>query len=307
MKIWPTAIPQYELGHLEMMDELQDLEDNIDGLWICGNYRSGVAFPDCVTFGYEQAQSVLDYLKNGKPKRAKKNSMPPTVSYSMKADLDSFEYDKVVSSGLGAEEIVEKEISDVKNVISSIESDIEVIESPVIDISIPYDAAAKLAYEASDKSMTYGDFKVKYEADSIELVKSKQSTSSEVEEALAMNSPPKDSEAFQRKLLAAKLKYNVEASESESENIVDVSIPYDAAAKYEYEASDKSVPYDEFRAKYEEEAVKLVKSKQKPSVEVVEVNTVKISPEVQMAKEMEAKQRALLAARLQASSTVVMK
>jgi hypothetical protein len=233
--------------------------------------------------------------------------MPPTVSYSMKADLDSFEYDKVVSSGLGAEEIVEKEISDVKNVISSIESDIEVIESPVIDISIPYDAAAKLAYEASDKSMTYGDFKVKYEADSIELVKSKQSTSSEVEEALAMNSPPKDSEAFQRKLLAAKLKYNVEASESESENIVDVSIPYDAAAKYEYEASDKSVPYDEFRAKYEEEAVKLVKSKQKPSVEVVEVNTVKISPEVQMAKEMEAKQRALLAARLQASSTVVMK
>ena len=44
-----------------------------------------------------------------------------------------------------------------------------------IDISIPYDAAAKLAYEASDKSMAFADFKTKYEADAVELVKSKKS------------------------------------------------------------------------------------------------------------------------------------
>jgi len=43
------------------------------------------------------------------------------------------------------------------------------------DVSIPYDAAAKNAYEASDKSMDYADFKAKYEADAVELVKSKQS------------------------------------------------------------------------------------------------------------------------------------
>ncbi len=63
MKVWPTAIPQYELGHLDLMEELQEVEKDMDGLWVCGNYRSGVAFPDCVTFGYEHAKVVLDHLK----------------------------------------------------------------------------------------------------------------------------------------------------------------------------------------------------------------------------------------------------
>ena len=35
------------------------------------------------------------------------------------------------------------------------------------DLSIPYDAAAKLAYESSDKSMTYDTFKAKYEEEAI--------------------------------------------------------------------------------------------------------------------------------------------
>ncbi|KAL3757963.1 hypothetical protein ACHAWU_010016 [Discostella pseudostelligera] len=64
IKVWPTAIPQYELGHLELMKELDVMEKKNEGggLWVCGNYRSGVAFPDCVTFGYEQAKVVAEYL-----------------------------------------------------------------------------------------------------------------------------------------------------------------------------------------------------------------------------------------------------
>lgn len=64
VQVWPTAIPQYELGHLEMMDELTEIESKNEGggLWVCGNYRSGVAFPDCVTFGYEHAKVVKEYL-----------------------------------------------------------------------------------------------------------------------------------------------------------------------------------------------------------------------------------------------------
>ena len=65
IKEWPTTIPQYELGHLELMKELEELESNNEGggLWVCGNYRTGVAFPDCVTFGYEQAKVVKEFLE----------------------------------------------------------------------------------------------------------------------------------------------------------------------------------------------------------------------------------------------------
>ena len=28
-----------------------------------GNYRKGVVFPDCVTFGYDHVKVVLDYLE----------------------------------------------------------------------------------------------------------------------------------------------------------------------------------------------------------------------------------------------------
>jgi oxygen-dependent protoporphyrinogen oxidase len=82
MKLWPTAIPQYELGHLEIIKELEEAERNTPGLWVCGNYRSGVAFPDCVTFGYEQAKTVKAYL-DGKVagKSAPKKTRLPEFLY----------------------------------------------------------------------------------------------------------------------------------------------------------------------------------------------------------------------------------
>merc|ERR1711957_940798 len=58
----PTAIPQYELGHLPIMEELEKAESKLPGLWVAGNYRTGVAFPDCVTFGYEKAKEVKSFL-----------------------------------------------------------------------------------------------------------------------------------------------------------------------------------------------------------------------------------------------------
>ncbi len=42
------------------------------------------------------------------------------------------------------------------------------------DISIPYDAAARLEYDHSDKSMEYSKFKEKYEAETVAMIKAKQ-------------------------------------------------------------------------------------------------------------------------------------
>jgi oxygen-dependent protoporphyrinogen oxidase len=80
MKIWPTAIPQYELGHLDLMQKLEALEKDVDGLWVCGNYRTGVAFPDCVTFGYEHAKTVIDYLNEEKSGNATPITTTATAS-----------------------------------------------------------------------------------------------------------------------------------------------------------------------------------------------------------------------------------
>ena len=68
IKVWPTATPQYELGHFDIMNELTSMESKNEGggLWVCGNYRSGVAFPDCVTFGYDHAKVVKEYLDGKK-------------------------------------------------------------------------------------------------------------------------------------------------------------------------------------------------------------------------------------------------
>jgi hypothetical protein len=42
------------------------------------------------------------------------------------------------------------------------------------DISIPYDAAARLAYDESDKTMEYSEFKENYEAETVAFIKAKQ-------------------------------------------------------------------------------------------------------------------------------------
>ena len=43
-----------------------------------------------------------------------------------------------------------------------------------IDVSVPYDAAARLAYNASDRSMPFPEFEKKYKADAVAEVIAKQ-------------------------------------------------------------------------------------------------------------------------------------
>ena len=105
-------------------------------------------------------------------------------------------------------------------------------EEEKTDISVPYDAAARLAYNTLDdkESISFEEFEIQYLKDAVTMVKSKQPI--KIEE-------PEDT-------------------------VVDLAVPYDAAARLAYESfQDKQkVAFEAFEAQYLADAVALVKSKQ---------------------------------------------
>lgn len=52
---WPNAIPQKIVGHTHIVDKIQQFEQDNPGIYLSGNYRSGVSVSDCITFNKELA------------------------------------------------------------------------------------------------------------------------------------------------------------------------------------------------------------------------------------------------------------
>ncbi|KAL7556368.1 hypothetical protein ACA910_006294 [Epithemia clementina (nom. ined.)] len=76
-RVWQTAIPQYEKGHFDLLQRLAEDEAKCPGFYLGGNYRTGVAFGDCVQFGWDEAARVADYLKTT-PTTTVEESIPET-------------------------------------------------------------------------------------------------------------------------------------------------------------------------------------------------------------------------------------
>jgi len=57
---WPRAIPQYELGHGRFLDLAEEIERDLPGLRIGGNFLHGGSVPDCIRNGVRLAGEILE-------------------------------------------------------------------------------------------------------------------------------------------------------------------------------------------------------------------------------------------------------
>jgi oxygen-dependent protoporphyrinogen oxidase len=65
VKIYPHALPQYNLGHIQRIDSLRALCTNVPGLFLAGNYLEGPSIGACVEHARRVvALSVRNYLSS---------------------------------------------------------------------------------------------------------------------------------------------------------------------------------------------------------------------------------------------------
>ncbi|KAL4300229.1 hypothetical protein AHAS_Ahas17G0180000 [Arachis hypogaea] len=67
VKLWPKAVPQFLIGHVELLNVAKAaLKDTgFAGMFLGENYVSGVALGACVEGAYELAAKVNDVASNG--------------------------------------------------------------------------------------------------------------------------------------------------------------------------------------------------------------------------------------------------
>jgi oxygen-dependent protoporphyrinogen oxidase len=59
---WERAIPQYTMGYQTVVNAIEALERDRPGLFVCSNYRGGIAVGDCVMSGERIAKRITEYL-----------------------------------------------------------------------------------------------------------------------------------------------------------------------------------------------------------------------------------------------------
>jgi oxygen-dependent protoporphyrinogen oxidase len=59
---WQRAMAQYSIGHLERLERIERLRQQLPGLALAGNGYTGIGIPDCIRSGTEAASQVLNAL-----------------------------------------------------------------------------------------------------------------------------------------------------------------------------------------------------------------------------------------------------
>ena len=61
---WPNGMPQYTLGHLDRLDQIETRLHHNPGLFLAGAAYRGVGIPDCIHSSEQAAQGAMSYLHN---------------------------------------------------------------------------------------------------------------------------------------------------------------------------------------------------------------------------------------------------
>ncbi|MFQ6116337.1 MAG: protoporphyrinogen oxidase [bacterium] len=64
---WPRAIPQYAVGHLAIIKDLEEFETKFPGIFIGGNFRGGISVGDCIVSARKNAERIFRYLQQLSP------------------------------------------------------------------------------------------------------------------------------------------------------------------------------------------------------------------------------------------------
>ena len=60
---WPHCMPQYGLGHLELLEQIQAGLRKQPGVYLAGNGYRGIGIPDCIQSASAAAESIVKYLR----------------------------------------------------------------------------------------------------------------------------------------------------------------------------------------------------------------------------------------------------
>jgi oxygen-dependent protoporphyrinogen oxidase len=61
---WERSMPQYEVGHLDRVNEIEKLVSKLPGLTLAGNSYRGAGIPDCIRSGEAAAESMVTFLNS---------------------------------------------------------------------------------------------------------------------------------------------------------------------------------------------------------------------------------------------------
>jgi oxygen-dependent protoporphyrinogen oxidase len=59
--LWENAMPQYNLGHPELLRRIEAALERHPGLALAGNGYRGIGIPDCIHSGELAVEKILNY------------------------------------------------------------------------------------------------------------------------------------------------------------------------------------------------------------------------------------------------------